>query len=115
MRRLIIGLAGVLSLGGLTACSSSGSTGCEDPVATTSVRVVDFAYDPACVAADPDATIEVSNTDEATHTFNVSGTDAAVEVGAGETGEVDLTGVAPGTYGVFCTYHPDMEAEIRIG
>ncbi len=115
MRRLIIGLACALSLGGLTACSGSGTSGCEDPVATTSVRVVDFAYDPACVSAESDATIAVANADEATHTFTVTGTDAAVEVGAGETGEVDLTGVAPGTYRVFCTYHPDMEAELRIG
>jgi plastocyanin len=45
----------------------------------------------------------------------VSGTDAAVDVASGSSAELDLTGIAPGTYRVFCTYHPNMEGALKVG
>ncbi|MGZ8610211.1 MAG: cupredoxin domain-containing protein [Actinomycetota bacterium] len=115
MRTLIIGLAAALTLGSALACSGSDAPACENPVVTTSVEVADFSYDPTCVAATADATLTISNVGKVPHTFTVSVTDAAVDVAAGESGTLDLAGVAPGTYRVFCTYHPNMEAALRVG
>ncbi|MGZ5345298.1 MAG: cupredoxin domain-containing protein [Actinomycetota bacterium] len=115
MRTLNIGLAGALALGGLAACSGSNEAVCENPVSTTSVEMADFSYDPSCTAAPADATLTISNVGKVPHTFTVSDTHAAVDVAAGESGTLDLAGVAPGTYRVFCTYHPNMEAALRVG
>jgi plastocyanin len=115
MRTLLIGLTTVLTLGSLAACSGSSEPVCENPVGTTSVEVADFSYDPSCVAAPADATLSITNTGKVPHTFTVSGTDAAVDIPAGGSADLDLSGVAPGTYRVFCTYHTNMEAALKVG
>jgi plastocyanin len=115
MRTLIIGLTAVLTLGGLTACSSSNEATCENPVATTTVEVNEFSYDPSCVQAPADATLTVDNVGKVPHTYTVTGTDATVDVAAGESGSLDLSGVAPGVYRVICTYHTNMEGAIKVG
>lgn len=115
MRTLIVGLAAALMLGSLAACSGSDTPACENPVEATSVEVADFSYDPSCVAAPSDATLSITNTGKVPHTFTVSDTDAAVDVASGATADLDLSGVAPGTYRVFCTYHANMEAALKVG
>lgn len=115
MRTLIIGLAAALTFGGLAACSGSNEPACENPVSEQTVEVADFSFDPSCVATGPDATLAISNVGKVPHTFTVSGTDASVDVAAGDSAELDLAGIAPGTYRVFCTYHPSMEGALRIG
>jgi plastocyanin len=115
MRTLIFGLTAALTFGSLTACSGSNAPVCENPVAATTVEVADFTYDPSCVAASAGATLTITNTGKAQHTFTVSGTDAAVDVASGSSAELDLTGIAPGTYRVFCTYHPNMEGALKVG
>jgi plastocyanin len=115
MRTLINGLVGALLLGGLTACSSSNEPVCENPVAATTVEMADFSYDPSCVEASAGATLTIDNVGKVPHTFTVSDTDASADVAAGETADLDLTGIGPGTYRVFCTYHPNMEAALKVG
>jgi plastocyanin len=114
MRTLIIGLTAALTLGALTACSGSKEPVCDDPIAETAVEVADFSYDPSCVTARADATLTISNVGKVPHTFTVSGTGAAVEVAPGESGRLDLSGVAPGIYRVTCAYHPQMAAAVRV-
>ena len=114
MRTVIIGLAAALTLGSLAACSSSNEPACEDPVSTTSVDVADFSYDPSCVAATADGTLSIRNTGKVPHTFTVSGTDAAVDLPAGGSADLDLSGVTPGVYRVICTYHTNMESALKI-
>jgi plastocyanin len=115
MRTLIIGITAALALGGLAACSGSSDPVCENPVSTTGVEMADFSYDPSCVAASTDATLSITNAGKVPHTFTVSGTNAAVDVPSGETADLDLSGVAPGTYRVFCTYHANMEGALQVG
>jgi len=115
MRTLIIGLVGALTLGGLAACSSSNEPVCENPVAATTVEMADFSYDPSCVEVSAGATLTIDNVGKVPHTFTVSGTDAAADVAAGESADLDLTGIGSGTYRVFCTYHSNMEAALRVG
>jgi plastocyanin len=101
----------------LAACSSeppSAAEVCPSPTDTTSVEIADFSYTPGCVAADAGTTLELRNTGDAPHTFTVNETEIDVEVDAGGTDTVDLAGVAPGTYEVVCTLHPQMEAALQI-
>ena len=115
MRTLTIGLATALTLGSLAACSGSTQTVCETTVVSTTVEVADFSYDPSCIAVSRGVTLTISNVGKVPHTFTVSGTGAAVEVAAGESGTLDLSGVAAGTYRVFCTYHSNMEGALKVG
>ena len=89
--------------------------GCTDPVAATTVELADFAFRPNCLSADAGATIALDNTGDAIHTFTLTGADVDVSVDAGSSGEASLPGVEPGTYTVTCTYHPQMEATLKVG
>jgi plastocyanin len=87
---------------------------CPNPVPATEVQMVDFAYAPTCVEARPGTTLSVRNDGQAPHTFTVVGTDVDANVAAGQSERVDLSGIAPGTYEVICTYHPQMVAALRV-
>ncbi len=109
-------IVAVAALGLLdSACSGDSSPTCEQPVEATRVEMGDFYYEPTCVAVETAATLTVENPGAVPHTFTVADTSANLDLAAGESGELDLTGVAPGLYRVFCTYHSDMESALKIG
>ena len=113
MRHLLLLTATTLLLG--VACGSDSATSeelCPNPTTTTTVVMADFSYDPACVAVDEGATLSIDNEGQTPHTFTIDGAD--VDVAAGESGSLDLAGIAPATYEVTCTYHPQMKAALRI-
>jgi plastocyanin len=101
-----------------TACGGSksgGSVACATPVSTTSVTIVDYAFNPSCTAATSGATLTLKDTGAIAHTFTVHGTSIDVAIASGETKQVPLTGIAPGTYEVVCTLHPTMTGALRVG
>ena len=110
----------VLALGALlllTSCGGDGATppaDCTDPVAATRVELADFAFRPACLSAEDGATITLENTGDAPHTFTVTGTDVDINLDAGTSVDVSLSGLEPGTYAVTCTFHPQMEATLTV-
>jgi plastocyanin len=87
---------------------------CTDPIAATSVELADFTFRPDCLSADAGARMTLENTGDVLHTFTVTGTDVDVSVDAGTSGEASLSGVAPGTYAVTCTLHPQMVATLTV-
>ena len=101
---------------GVVACSggSDEPPPCTDPTETTSVVMSDFAFGPSCLRVDRDATVSLDNEGAAPHTFTLDDTEVNADVPAGDRGSANLTGVAPGTYTVICTYHPQMVAVITI-
>jgi plastocyanin len=114
-----ISVAGVawLAIAG-TACSgskSAGSVACDNPVSTTSVAVIDYAFNPACTAASAGATLTVKDTGAIPHTFTITGTSINVPIAVGESKQVPLTGLAPGVYEVVCTLHPQMKGALKVG
>lgn len=115
-RRAAITLVAVLGLAA-PACSSGSPqpVACPSPVSSTTVTIVDFAFDPACTAASSAATLTVENTGAVPHDFTVPGTSISVPLGVGETTQVPLTGLAAGTYEVVCTIHPDMRGSLKVG
>jgi plastocyanin len=87
---------------------------CTDPSAATSVELADFTFRPDCLSADVGTTMTLENTGDALHTFTVTGTDVDVSVDAGTSGEASLSGIAPGTYAITCTLHPQMVATLTV-
>jgi plastocyanin len=90
---------------------------CEDPQAVGTVTMADFSYEPGCIEAAPGDSLEVVNEGQAPHTFTVEsdGAEDEVDVAAGESATFTVPDLAAGTYRVVCTYHPQMEAALRIG
>ena len=114
MRTPLILAAAVVVLAAACGGSDGGSPDdvCPSPVSADRVEMGDFFYEPACVEVQQDATLGLDNTGEAPHTFTIDGAEA--DVAAGSSQDLDLTGVAPGTYEVTCTYHPQMTGGLRI-
>jgi plastocyanin len=105
-----------LVLAGGAACShGSSAPSCPNPASTTKVTMVDFAFEPGCVAVSKGATVTVTNRGAVTHTYTVKGTDVSVRIDSGHTQPVSLDGIAPGTYTVVCTIHPQMVGALKVG
>ena len=88
---------------------------CADPTRASAVDVKDFSFTPSCIQTATGAKLTITDSGVAPHTFTVTGTDVNVSVGAGGTATADLTGIAPGTYAIVCTYHPQMKGTLEIG
>ena len=116
-RRTMGAVAAALALA-LPACGGGGGEppACEDPQADGTVTMADFSYEPGCVEAAPGDSLEIVNEGQAPHTFTVEsdGAEAEADVAAGERATLTVPDLAAGTYRVICTYHPQMEAALRI-
>ena len=109
------------------ACGGGGSSdggggsgeGCVDLSGkgeTFTIRIVDFAYVPSCFTASASQAISVVNEDPAEHTFTLQGTpiDARIEGDSTFDGSAPGDQVAPGTYDLVCTLHPEMRGEVTV-
>ena len=119
MSRRTMGAVAVAFALALPACGGGGSEppACGDPQAVGTVTMADFSYEPGCVEAAPGDSLEIVNEGQAPHTFTVEsdGAEAEADVAAGERATLTVPDLAAGTYRVICTYHPQMEAALRIG
>lgn len=99
------------------ACGAGGGEppACSNFSTSTTVSMDDFSYGPNCLREPAGTTLSIENAGAAPHTFSLEGTEASVDVPAGEQATLDLSGVAEGTYTVICTYHPQMKATIEVG
>lgn len=97
------------------ACSGRGEApACPDPTAGAEMRLLDFEYAPGCLQVEG-AEVTLANGGDVPHTFTIPDSDIDVRLDARERGSADLSGLAPGTYRVMCTLHPQMTAAILIG
>jgi plastocyanin len=111
MRRIL--LAALLTLPVGVACTAK-SSACDTPSATTAVDIQNTEFSPACVSAGSTATLTIVNHDDTPHTFTVKGTDIDVKLDGGAAGQASLSGLAPGTYSVVCSYHPQMTEMLQV-
>jgi plastocyanin len=112
MRRVLLSLLLLFPAG--LACSSKPPS-CDSPTATTTVDISQSTFSPSCVSTGADATLTIVNNDDIPHTFTVKGTDIDVKLDGGATDQASLAGLAPGTYQVTCSYHPEMRETLQIG
>jgi plastocyanin len=77
------------------------------------LTIVDFGFSPADLSVTDGQTITVMNIGENSHTFTTD--DGAVDetIGAGETVDITLTGVATG--GFHCRFHSQMVGTLTVG
>ena len=116
-RRNTVAIVIAVVLAAMPACGGETEPpACEDPQPAGTVAMDDFSYEPRCIEAAPGDSLEVVNDGQAPHTFTVEseGDEAEVDVAAGERATLALPDLADGTYRVVCTYHPQMEAALRI-
>ncbi len=81
----------------------------------TALKIAGFAYDPSPLTVAPGATINVTNSDGATHDVKSDDQDLfkSSDVEKGKT--VSFTApTKPGTYTYICTYHSNMKGELIV-
>lgn len=94
---------------GTTGETGGGATGGGGAATLT---IADFAFDPATLSVSAGDTLTITNQDEAAHTFTTDDGAIDQEVGAGETVDVTLEGVASG--GFHCEIHPNMTGTLEV-
>jgi plastocyanin len=95
--------------------SANPSDLCPTPTSGTTVDMKDFEFAPLCLEVAEGATITVANSGTAPHTYTIASIDVNIDLGGGGSETADLSGVAPGTYEVICTYHPQMVGGLLVG
>jgi nitrite reductase (NO-forming) len=79
------------------------NSGAASAPATATVHLSEFSIEPADVNVAPGGTLEIMNMGAVTHNVAVKGSGlASPMIAAGATGQLKLSGLAPGTYTIFC-------------
>ena len=111
---MAIALTGALAL---AACGGeeTGGTGGGDASGSTSLSMVDNAFEPSSLTVDAGAAVDVSNDGEALHNITIEGSDIDEDVDPGASTSVTLD-LDPGTYTMFCEYHRGggMEGSLTV-
>ncbi len=96
------------------AGSGSASGGAAGAASTATVHLSEFAISPASVQVASGGTLAVHNDGVATHNVAIEGTDLiSPMLGAGQTANLALTGLAPGTYTLICQVAGHADAGMR--
>jgi plastocyanin len=118
-------LAAVLVLALFTAaCGGDGGSGGDGESPTPAddgggggggadLTIVDFGFSPTELSVSEGQTITVTNIGETSHTFTTDDDAVDQTIGAGETVEITLTGVASG--GFHCRFHSQMTGTLTVG
>ena len=82
----------------------------------TQLTASGFAWDPASLqlTAGAEARVEVTNEDQATHSFTFAEGSADQDIAAGEDATVTFTAPAAGSYQFRCKYHPAMTGTVTV-
>src|SRR6266545_2196851 len=99
--------------------ASDGSGGAAAAPATATVRLTEFAIEPATLDVAAGGSLEIMNMGSGQHNLAVEGQDlASAMIDSGGTGQLDLAGLAPGTYTIFCQVpghrEAGMEGTLRV-
>jgi plastocyanin len=95
--------------GGDTGGDNGGATG----GGATSITIADFAYDPSTLTVSSGSSeIEITNEDDADHTFTLDDDSVDQEIAAGESATVTVD--ISETTGFHCTIHPDMTGTLEV-
>ena len=89
-------------------CAPSDATG------TVSVKIANFAFDPAQVTAKVGDIITWTNNDSAGHTATVKGNESCTTPTIAGGSSSSITFTQAGTYDFFCKIHPQMTGKIEV-
>ena len=109
--RFTIAIAAVALFGAACGGDDGGNGG--DGGATDSVTMVDNEFQPSSFTAGS-TTISVTNDGQALHSFTLADGGIDEDVQAGESADVDLSGLDAGSYHLICKYHPEMTGSLTV-
>jgi plastocyanin len=90
-------------VGLLLATSCGGTSAAAHPNAATTVHMAEYSYAPASLTVPANTKLTVINDGKLIHTYILRGIGrGTADVQSGKQVTLDLAGVAPGTYQVFC-------------
>jgi plastocyanin len=102
-------------LGG-DAASKTTSTAVAKPAgATTSIRIVDFIYEPDPATVKAGEMVSIANADKAPHTLTEEGGSPSFDsdtIKGGQQGSVTFS--KPGTFKYFCAFHATMKGTVTV-
>jgi spore coat protein A, manganese oxidase len=97
--------------------AASGATG-----ATATITISNLQFQPKAVSLDRGGTLTVTNNDGFPHTFTSDAVDSSdtyffnVKIPAGRSKTIAaVSGLADGTYGFHCRFHPEMTGTLTVG
>ena len=89
------------------------NAGAVEATESGAVEIVEFAYDPVDVTVSSGGTIEWTNSDSAPHTATAE--DDSFDTGSLDQGDsAKITFDEPGTFEYICTFHPFMNATVKV-
>jgi plastocyanin len=94
----------------LAACGGDGDGGGST---TDSLTMVDNEFQPSEFTAASDS-LSVTNEGEALHSFTLPDGNIDEDVQAGQSADIDLSGLDPGTFDFVCKYHPEMTGSLTV-
>ena len=95
--------------GGGTGKGEDGGGGTE----TTSVIMVDNAFEPSDPVVEAGSSLTVTNDGEAAHTFTLAEGDIDEQVAPGAETSVSIS-LEAGEYGFVCSFHPEMTGTLTV-
>ena len=102
------------SMSGMAMPTTSQSTS-DQPVATNSVSIKNFTFDPAVITVKVGTTVTWTNSDQDPHTVTSDGKSGPLNskpLNQGETFQYTFT--QAGTFSYLCTIHPFMTATVTV-
>ncbi len=99
--------------GGGGTAGGGGTNGGGTQAGSADLTIAGFAFHPDTLQVSEGHPFTVANEDSVPHTFTTDDGAVDVEVPAGETVEVTLTGAASG--GFHCAIHPRMTGTLEVG
>jgi len=102
-------------LGGDAAAKTTSTAVAEPAGATTSIRIVDFIYEPDPATVKAGEMVSIANADKAPHTLTEEGGSPSFDsdtIKGGQQGSVTFS--KPGTFKYFCAFHATMKGTVTV-
>lgn len=96
------------------ASAAAGPCAPSDATGTVSVKIANFAFDPATVTAKVGDVITWTNSDSVQHTATVKSNETCTTPPLATNASAGITFSQAGTYDFFCKIHPQMTGKIEV-
>jgi plastocyanin len=106
------GQAGAPAMKDMPATPAPAAAAVASPVATSSVDIANFSFNPAVITVKGGVTVTWTNKDQDAHTVAITGTAVSKVLQNGDT--YTHTFDVPGTYSYTCTIHPTMHGMVVV-
>ena len=96
------------------ASAAAGPCAPSDAAGTVSVKIANFAFDPATVTAKVGDVISWTNNDNVQHTATIDSNDTCTTPALAQNASAGITFSLAGSYAFHCKIHPQMTGKIEV-